>query len=87
MTVSAIPYAVLTIVIVGLALVALGPVIDELLGYDADEQAKGHLPYSQQRGETVSFLLMCWGGLAVSTVFCVVIFLLMNGAQRGSGGI
>jgi PKD repeat protein len=45
------------------------------------------LPYSQQRKETLSFLLMCWGGLAFVGVFCVVIFLLMNGAQRGSGGI
>ena len=87
MTISAIPYAVLTLIIVGLAIVALGPVIDELLGYDADTQARGDLPYSQQRSETMSFLLMCWGGLAFSTVICVVIFLLMNGAQRGSGGI
>ncbi len=45
------------------------------------------LPYSQQRKETLSFLLMCWGALAFVGVFCVVIFLLMNGAQRGSGGI
>ena len=87
MTISAIPYAVLTLDIVGLAIVALGPVVDAMIGYDADEQAKGDLPYSQQRGETMSFLLMCWGGLAFSTVICVVIFLLMNGAQRTSGGI
>lgn len=87
MTVSAIPYAVLTLIIVGLGIVALGPVVDAMMGYDADEQARGDLPYSQQRGETLTFLLMCWGGLAFSTVFCVVIFLLMNGAQRGSGGI
>jgi len=87
LTISAIPYAVLTLVIVGLALVALGPVIDELLGYDADEQAKGNLPYSQQRAETIGFLLMCWGALSLTTVFCVVIFLLMNGAQRSSGGV
>jgi len=86
-TISAIPYAVITLVIIGLAIVALGPVVDAMIGYDADEQAKGNLPYSQQRGETIGFLLMCWGALAVSTVFCVVIFLLMNGAQRGSGGI
>jgi len=45
------------------------------------------LPYSQQRKETLSFLLMCWGALAFVGVFCVVIFLVMNGAQRGSGGI
>lgn len=87
MTISAIPYAVLTLIIVGLAIVALGPVVDAMMGYDADEQAKGHLPYSQQRGETLSFLLMCWGGLAFVVVFCVVIFLLMNGAQRSSGGV
>jgi len=35
----------------------------------------------------MGFLLMCWGALAFVGVFCVVIFLLMNGAQRGSGGI
>jgi PKD repeat protein len=45
------------------------------------------LPYSQQRKDTMGFLLMCWGALAFVGVFCVVIFLLMNGAQRGSGGI
>lgn len=87
MTISAIPYAVLTLVIVGLAIVAVGPVVDALIGYDADTQASGDLPYSQQRSETISFLLMCWGALAVSTVFCVVLFLLMNGAQRSSGGV
>ena len=87
MTISAIPYAVLTLVIVGLAVVALGPVIDELVGVDAEAAVDGSLPYSQQRSETMSFLLMCWGGLAFSTVICVVIFLLMNGAQRTSGGI
>ena len=45
------------------------------------------LPYSQQRKDTMGFLLMCWGALAFVGVFCVVIFLLMNGGQRGSGGI
>lgn len=65
----------------------LGPVIDAMIEYDNDTMTQEHLPYSQQRSETISFLLMCWGGLAVSAVFCVVIFLLMNGAQRGSGGI
>jgi hypothetical protein len=48
---------------------------------------RGNLPYSQQRGETMGFLLMCGAPFAVSTVFCVVIFMLMNGAQRGTGGI
>jgi hypothetical protein len=35
----------------------------------------------------MDLLQMCWGALAFVGVFCVVIFLLMNGAQRGSGGI
>ena len=86
MTVSAIPYAVLTLVIVGLFLVGIGPVIDEFVSTDNETRALD-LPYSAQRGETLSFLLMCWGGLAFSSVLCVVIFLLMNGAQRRSGGI
>lgn len=87
MTISAIPYAVLTLVIVGLALVALGPVIDEFVGADNDVQAIDSLPYSEQRQETLGFLLMCWGAVPFAGVFCVVIFLVMNGAQRGSGGI
>ena len=86
MTVSAIPYAVLTLVIVGLFLVGIGPVIDEFVSTDNETRALD-LPYSAQRGETLSFLLMCWGGLAFSSVLCVVIFLLMNGSQRKSGGI
>jgi len=45
------------------------------------------LPYSEQRKDTMGFLLMCWGALPFVGVFCIVIFLLMNGAQRGSGGI
>jgi len=32
-------------------------------------------------------VLMCWGALPFVGVFCIVIFLVMNGAQRGSGGI
>lgn len=87
MTISAIPYAVLTLVIVGLGIVALGPVIDAMIGYDNDTMTQEHLPYSQQRAETIGFLLMCWGALSITTVFCVVIFLLMNGAQRSSGGV
>lgn len=45
------------------------------------------LPYSEQRKDTMGFLLMCWGALPFVGVFCIVIFLVMNGAQRGSGGI
>lgn len=87
MTISAIPYAILTLVIVGLTVVALGPVYDALIGVDADAVADGSLAYSQQRGETVGFLLMCLGALPFVAVLCVVIFLLMNGAQARSGGI
>jgi hypothetical protein len=85
-TISAIPYAVLTLIIVGLLLVGLGPVIDDLIDVNNDNQAMD-FPYSVQRGETLGFLLMCWGALGVSAVLCVVIFLIMNGAQRGTGGI
>ncbi len=87
MTVSAIPYAAVTLVIVGLALVAFGAVVDELIDVDLMESTTDSLPYSEHRGETMSFLLMCFGALAFVAVFCVVIFLIMNGAQRGSGGI
>jgi hypothetical protein len=86
-TISAIPYAVLTLVIVGLFLIALGPVIDELISTDNDILALEDLPYSEQRQETMGFLLMCWGAVPFVGAFCVVIFLLMNGAQRGTGGI
>jgi choline-glycine betaine transporter len=85
-TISAIPYALLTLIIVGLTLVAFGPVIDEVTAADTALISLA-LPYSEQRQETLTFLEMCWGALAVSTVFCVVIFLLMNGAQRDTGGV
>lgn len=85
-TISAIPYALLTLIIVGLTLVAFGPVIDEVTAADT-ALISLPLPYSEQRQETLTLLEMCWGGLAFSTVFCVVIFLLMNGAQRSSGGV
>lgn len=92
-TISAIPYAVLTLVIFGLFLIAIGPVIDEIILVDNSMmgQMTGQnvpaFPYSAQRGETLSFLLMCWGALGFCAVFCVALFLLMNGSQRGSGGI
>ena len=86
MTVSAIPYAVLTLILFGLFLVGIGPIIDEFVITDNETRALD-IPYSAQRGETLGFLLMCWGALAFVGVFCVVIFLLMNGAQRRSGGI
>lgn len=87
MSVSAIPYAFLTLIIVGLSLIMFGAVVDELVGIDVMEADGGDLPYSEQRGETIGFLLMCFGALSFVSAFCVTIFLIMNGAQRGSGGI
>lgn len=86
-TISAIPYAVLVLVIFGLFLIAMGPVIDEFIGVHSDMMQIPAFPFSEQRGETMDFLQMCWGALPFVGVFCVVIFLVMNGAQRGSGGI
>jgi len=85
-TISAIPYALLTLIIVGLTLVAFGLVLDEVIATDLAMIALA-LPYSEQRQEILTFLEMCWGALAVTTVFCVVLFLLMNGAQRDTGGV
>lgn len=39
MTVLIVPYVVLTLIIVGLTLVAFGQVVDEMLGYDNDTAA------------------------------------------------
>lgn len=86
-TVGAIPYAILTLIIVGLALVAFGPVFDALIGVDNAMIESSGLPYSEQRADTVQFLLMCWEALAFVVTICVVIFLIMNGAQKDSGGI
>jgi hypothetical protein len=86
-TISAIPYAILTLILFGLFLIGIGPILDEFIGVHLDMVQIPAFPFSEQRGETMDLLQMCWGALAFVGVFCVVIFLLMNGAQRGSGGI
>lgn len=85
-TIGAIPYAVILLIVFGLALITLGPVVDEFIIADNGMMTE-NLPYSEQRGDTVQFLLMCWRALAFVGVFCVVIFLLMNGSQESTGGI
>lgn len=86
-TLSAIPYAIITLIVFGLILVAFGPVIDELVTVDNSLIDSPGLPYSTQRHDTMQFLLMCWRIMAFAGVFCVVFFLIMNGAQKSSGGI
>jgi len=86
-TISAISYAILTLILFGLFLIGIGPILDEFIGVHLDMMQIPAFPFSEQRGETMDSLQMCWEALAFVGVFCVVIFLVMNGAQRGSGGI
>jgi len=86
-TIGAIPYAIVTLVIFGMALITMGPVIDEIIEVDNAIMQDGLIPYSQQRYDTMNFLLMCWKALSFVATLVVVIFLLMNGAQSRTGGI
>lgn len=86
-TISAIPYAILTLIIVGLILVAFGLVLDIVIDTDNAMLISQSSPYSEQRQDTMAFLEMCWRALAFVATFCVVIFLVMNGQQGQTGGI
>lgn len=86
-TIGAIPYAVITLFIVGLVLITLGAVADEMGPMEATLMEQSGFPYSYQRYETVIFLQMCIGAMAFVAVLTVVIFLIMNGVQDQSGGV
>lgn len=75
------------LIVFGLVMITFGLVVDTFVAVDNDLMTDTALPYSEQRADTVQFLLMCWKAIAFATVMVAVIFLLMNGSQESTGGI
>ena len=86
-TLSAIPYAILTLIIMGCFLLAMGLVIDELVTVEQEMSQDISLPYSQQRADTFAFIIAGWSAMGIITVLVILIFLIMNGVQSQTGGI
>jgi hypothetical protein len=86
MTVSAIPYAIITLFVFSLFFMSLGLVFDEL-GKADNEMMHSGLPYSHQRAETVNVLALAMKAMALIAIIIVFMFLIMNGVQKSSGDI
>jgi len=86
MTVSAIPYAVLTLFVFSLVFMSLGMVFDELGKVDNDMMGSG-LPYSHQRLDTMNALTLAMKAMSLIAIIIVFLFLVMNGVQKSSGDI
>jgi len=87
MTVSAIPYAVLTLFVFSLVFMSLGMVFDELGKVDNDMMASGGLPYSHQREDTMNALALAMKAMSLIAIIIVFLFLVMNGVQKSTGEI
>lgn len=84
-TLGAIPSAVLTLIIFAMLFLAFGVVVDEIVRTENTMMGSGDLPYSQQKHDTVDFLVACFKAMVFVALICVVLFLIMNGVQRRSG--
>jgi hypothetical protein len=87
MTLSAVPYAVISLAIFGMLLMVFGMVVDVTMQVDNDLMADPDLPYSSERAHTMSVLVMCFNSMAFVALMCAGIFLIMNGVQSQSGEI
>ncbi len=87
MTLSAVPYAVISLAIFGMILMVFGMVIDVTLQVDNDMMADPSLPYSSERAHTMTVLAMCFNAMGFVALICAGIFLIMNGVQSQSGEI
>lgn len=85
MTLSAVPYAVISLAIFGMILMVLGMVLDVTLEVDNEMMADPSLPYSSERAHTMSILSMCFNAMGFVALMCAGIFLIMNGVQSQSG--
>lgn len=84
-TLGAIPSAILTLVIFSMLFLTFGTIVDEIVRTENVLMDDGDLPYSQQKHDTIDFLVTCFKAMVFVALMCVVIFLIMNGVQRRSG--
>jgi len=87
MTLGAIPYVLISLFIFGIILIVLGTVVDAVLIQDNNLALDTTLPYSQNRADSMNWLVLCFRALGVSMVIGSCIFLTMNGIQERSGSI
>jgi len=87
MTIGAIPYVVVSLMVLGGILLVLGMVMDYTLKADNDMMSDTRLPYSMERANTMSVLALCFNAMGFVAIICAGIFLVMNGVQSQSGEI
>lgn len=87
MTLGAIPYVVIALMIFGGLLMVFGTILDFTLQVDNDMMANPDLPYSMERANTMNLLAMCFNAMGFVALICGGILLVMNGVQSQSGEI
>lgn len=87
MTISAVPYTVISLAVFGMILMVLGMIVDYSVSVDNDLMADPQLHYSYEHGQAMSLLPMCFGAMGFVALICAGIFLIMNGVQSQSGEI
>ena len=87
MTLGAIPYVIIALMIIGAILMVLGMVLDYTLDADNEMMSEASLPYSMERANTMNLLVMCFNAMGFVSLICGGILLVMNGVQSQSGEI
>jgi hypothetical protein len=87
MTIGAIPYVVVSLMVLGGLLMVLGMVMDYTLKADNDMMSDTRLPYSMERANTMGILALCFNAMGFVAIICAGILLVMNGVQSQSGEI
>jgi hypothetical protein len=87
MTLSAIPYVLVSLAIFGLVLIVFGTLMDEILIVDNQIQLDPTLPYSAERGNTMNNLVFAMRAMGFIALIVAGILLLMNATQDQSGAI
>jgi hypothetical protein len=78
---------VIALALFGMVLMVFGFVVDQVLVTDNQIQSDSGLPYSQQRANTMTNLVMMFKGLGFTSVIAAGIFLIKNAVMVSSGGI
>jgi hypothetical protein len=87
MTLGAIPYVIIALMVFGGLLMVLGMILDYTLQVDNDMMSDIRLPYSMERANTMNLLVMCFNAMGFVALICGGILLIMNGVQSQSGEI
>ncbi len=86
-SVGAIAFVGIALVVVGLILIAYGPVVDQLVSASNDLMMSSDLPVSQERVDCISALCGVFHALGVVVPISLGIYLLVVAIRDRSGGI